>query len=81
MESWNYVCYIRDIFYSCEQWKSQKNAFLKPKFLPKFSSLNRHFFPFFAIKLGYFKVIALFSYVTKWENLTAKIGKKEKKVW
>ncbi len=30
------------------------------------------FFPLYANKLGHFKVIALLSYVPKWERLTAK---------
>ncbi len=33
---------------------------------------------FFAIKLGHFRVNALFAYATKWESLTAKIGNERK---
>ncbi len=40
--------------------------------------LNRHFFRFFALKLGCIIVTELFSYVTKWESLTTKLKKRRK---
>jgi hypothetical protein len=43
--------------------------------LPNLFFVKRTFLPFLAMKLGHFKEIVLFSYVTKGESLTAQIEK------
>ncbi len=47
--------------------------------LSKFFLCKKDIFSVFAIKLGPFMIIKLFSYVTKWESLRAKIGEHWKK--